>query len=325
MKRIIGFLFFVLLFGALTSCATTGSSQALVTAAQDGKLDRVIQLVEGGADINERSRYGHSALERAASNGHFEIVEYLLSRSANDPQRDFQNALRNNHVNIAKLIVDGDYIDINFNAQSFNSILSDNKIPFEQRLHNVKNVAGDKLNTPYLLALVNEENYQQTLDFFNINLEDKIDELGNSILHVGAMRNNVNLVKYLLENNFNVNVLDNNSHTALFYCITSFGPSINWNMPIIEDEKSARINYISDMPYYTNPVDIRTRQAQIGIMLLDYGINVNQQNNSGWTALHFACASYPAGSQETLIERGADQNIQTNFGRTAADILALRN
>jgi hypothetical protein len=76
------------------------------------------------------------------------------------------------------------------------------------------------------------------------------------------------------------------------------------------------------MPQYYNPVDFRIKQAQIGILLLDAGININQQNTAGWTVLHFSYASYPTGPKETLIERGADQNLKTNFGRTAAEIPA---
>jgi ankyrin repeat protein len=326
MKKSIGFLILVVSLGIFVSCLSIGSSAPpLVTAAQDGKLEKVKQLVEGGADINEKSRYGHTALERAADNGHLEVVNYLLSKNAKDPQKAFQSALRNNYADVAKLFVDGGFVDINFNAQYFRSFLNNKEVAFEQRMQNVKYIAGDKLNSPYLLELVEPEYYQQMIDFFNINLEDKTDALGNSILHIAAMRNNLNLVKYLLERKFDVNVLDNNNHTAMFYCITSFGPSIDWSNPVIEDETTARINYVSDMPYYSNSNDIKMRQAQIGILLLDSGINVNQQNNSGWTVLHFACASYPAGPQETLIERGADQNLKTNFGRTSADILALKN
>lgn len=325
MKKVTSSLFFVLVVGILVSCATFGSSlPPLHVAAQDGNINRVIRLVEGGADVNERS-FGHSALERAATRGHFEVVEFLLSINASDPQRAFQNALRNNHANIARLIIDGGHIDVNFNAQSFNSILNDNQVPFNQRMQMVRDIAGDILNTPFLLALVNREHYQQTIDFFNINLTDIVDEYGNSILHVAAMRNNVDLVRYLLENNFYVNTLDNNNHTALFYSITSFGPLINWNDPIIEDDTTARINYVSDMPQFRDPNELRRRQAEIGIMLLNAGINVNQQNEFGWTVLHFASASFPVGPIEVLNERGADANLRTNFGRNASDIFALRN
>jgi ankyrin repeat protein len=308
----------------IISCLSYHPSSAIITAAQDGKFERVKQLTERGADINEKNRYGDTALERAASNGHFEIVEYLLIKNAGNTQKAFQNALRNNHTNIAKLFIDGEHIDVNNNAQYFRSLLNNNQLPFEQRLQNVKNITGDKLNSPYLLTLVDMEHYQLTIDFFKINLENKTDVMGNSILHTAAMLNNLNLVKYLLENNFYVNVLDNNNHTALFYCITSFGPSINWNNPVIEDEETAKINYVSSMPQYRDPNDFRIRQATIGIMLLDAGVNVNQQNKFGWTVLHFASASYPVGPIETLIEKGADQNLETGFGRTSAAVFELR-
>jgi len=327
MKKLSGFFVLVLSAGIAVSCATFSSLPPLHIAAQNGNLNKVQRLVESGADINEWS-FGETALERAALKGRFEVVEYLLSRGARDPESAFRNALRNNHATIVRLMVDGGHIDINYNALAFYGMLNDSQLPFEQRLHNVRNSAGDTLNSPLLLALVNVENYQQTIEFFNINLEDRVDALGNSILHVAAMRNNLDLATYLLERNFDVNVLNNNHHTALFYNITSFGPSINWNSPVIEDETAARIHYIGDMPFYNDPLGVRMRRANIGVMLLDAGINVNQQDVSGWTVLHFAGASSYAGGTSTMeffIERGADQGLETNLGRTAADIAAMRN
>jgi len=327
MKKLSGFLGLVLSAGIAVSCATFSSLPPLHVAAQNGNLNKVQQLVESGADINAWS-FGDTALERAALRGRLEVVEYLLSRGARDPERAFRNALRNNHVTIVRLMVDGGHIDVNHNALAFYAIFNDSQLPFEQRLHNVRNIAGGTLNSPLLLALVDAENYQQTIEFFNINLEDRVDALGNSILHIAAMRNNLDLAAYLLERNFDVNVLNNNNHTALFYNITSFGPSVNWNSPVIEDETTVRINYIGDMPFYSDPLGVRMRRAKIGVMLLDAGINVNQQDLSGWSVLHFAGASSYAGGASTMeffIEKGADQGLETNLGRTAADILAMRN
>jgi ankyrin repeat protein len=326
MKNNIGlFLIAVMLVVIIPCLSAAPYSPPLVTAAQDGNLRRVRQLVERGADINEKSVYDHTALERAASNGHLEIVEYLLSKNAGDPQKAFQNALSSKHIAVAKLFVDRETVNVNNSASYFRTLLNDNAVPFRRRMENVNTITNGKLDSPYILQIVQPQYYQDVMEFFNINLSDKVDALGNSILHIAARYNNVDLVKYLLDKNFNVNLLDNNNQTALFYCITSFGPSINWNNPVIEDESTAKINYISDMPYYSNPTDVRTRQGQVGILLMDAKININQQNKSGWTVLHFAYVSYPAGPKETLIERGANQTIKTNFGRTAADILALRN
>jgi ankyrin repeat protein len=172
--------------------------------------------------------------------------------------------------------------------------------------------------------VVEPENYQNVMDFFNINLSDKADELGRSVLHIAASFNNVNLVTFLLGKNINVNLLDDNNHTALFYCIMSFGPSINWEKPITENETTAKINFRGDMPYYLNPIDVKTRQAQIYKLLLNASINVNQQNKYGWTVFHFASYAHPAESLETLKSSGVNQKLKTNFGRTADDIQAMR-
>jgi ankyrin repeat protein len=326
MKNSIGLLLLAVWLVIFIPCLSAAPSlPPLVKAAQDGNLKKVEQLVERGAKINEKLSNGSTALETAAANGRLEIIEYLLSINAGDPREAFRLALMHKRIDAAKIFVDKESVDVNINASYFRTLLTDDKVPFNQRLQNVNTITNGKLNSPYILQIVQPQYYPDVIDFFNINLIDRVDTLGNTILHTAARYNNADLVKYLLDRNFNVNLLDNNNHTALFYCITSFGPSINWNNPVIEDESTAKINYISDMPYYSNPIDVKMRQAQIGNLLLEAKININQQNKSGWTVLHFANVSYPAGPKEFLIEMGANQNIRTNLGRTAADISMLRN
>jgi ankyrin repeat protein len=57
--------------------------------------------------------------------------------------------------------------------------------------------------------------------------------LGKTILHIAAEEMNNELVEYLIEK-MDINVLDNNQHTALFYAITAYDPSIDWKEPIVE-------------------------------------------------------------------------------------------
>jgi len=49
------------------------------------------------------------------------------------------------------------------------------------------------------------------------------------------------------------------------------------------------------------------------------GININKQNNGGWTALHLASYNSHEKIVELLIKAGADINIQDNNNYTAFD------
>jgi hypothetical protein len=63
-------------------------STELELCASTGNLERVKELVEGGAHTEESGANGTTALSAACKTGHFEIVVYLLERGANIAQSD---------------------------------------------------------------------------------------------------------------------------------------------------------------------------------------------------------------------------------------------
>ena len=67
----------------------------LVGKARKGDLDAVIELVEKGANVNEKDKYGDTALVEASFNGHLEIVERLIDADAdvNQENNDGETAL----------------------------------------------------------------------------------------------------------------------------------------------------------------------------------------------------------------------------------------
>ena len=61
-------------------------------------------------------------------------------------------------------------------------------------------------------------------------------------------------------------------------------------------------------------------QAEIVGLLLNHGVNVNEQGVNGYTALHLAVERNHPEVVKLLLDHGADPNIQNNWGQTALDI-----
>jgi len=64
------------------------SPDQLYDAVQEGQLDIVKQIIEGGADINAEGKAGHPPLNHAAACGHKTIAEYLISKGADIEGKD---------------------------------------------------------------------------------------------------------------------------------------------------------------------------------------------------------------------------------------------
>jgi ankyrin repeat protein len=122
MKKVFFPSFWVILTGLFFSCLSFGPSQpAISKAAEIGDVEKVQKLLDGGADINTRYD-GRTPLERAAMHGKVEVVEYLLTKGAQNPVKAFEETMSKNHYDVAKLMVNSGYVDVNTNGNLFYSI-----------------------------------------------------------------------------------------------------------------------------------------------------------------------------------------------------------
>ncbi|CAO3625586.1 unnamed protein product [Cunninghamella blakesleeana] len=62
---------------------TKSSNDNLWVAAGDGQLERVKELVEAGANVNEKDEFGYTPLHAAVSYNQKEVLEYLLNNGGN--------------------------------------------------------------------------------------------------------------------------------------------------------------------------------------------------------------------------------------------------
>ena len=87
----------------------------LYEAVRQGDVTAVTKLLDQGADVNAKFRYGATALFKAAERGHTEVVKVLLARGADVTVKDtFYNAtamtwaLSNDHTETVRALLEKD-------------------------------------------------------------------------------------------------------------------------------------------------------------------------------------------------------------------------
>jgi len=236
-----------------------------------------------------------------------------------------ENIVESNFEN-AKAIIDN--IDINKYIGGLYTLLKNNEIKIEEKITLIKYLTNGRISSPYMLIYISPNEYDIFTKEFSLNINDIVDEFGRNILHYAVMKNNTELLDYLLMKNININALDNNDHNALFYSL-EFYP-IDWYNPVTENENSVSINwadsYFYGEPYYgRNILNKGDRTLYMINKLLENGININQKTKYGWTILHFSVFLTTEYVYDLFLSYNADEDLLTKYGRTPKDLLKYKN
>lgn len=100
---------------ALAQASKQELNDQLFEAARKGDAPAVTALLDKGADVNTKFRYGTTALFKASERGHTEVVKVLLSRGADASVKDtFYSAtamtwaLSNKHLEVVRALLEKD-------------------------------------------------------------------------------------------------------------------------------------------------------------------------------------------------------------------------
>ncbi len=105
-------LLFLVTIPALAQGTSPSLNDQMWEAARKGDAAAVIALLDKGADVNAKFRYGATALFKAAERGNVEVVKVLLARGADVKVRDtfygstaMTWALENKHTEVVRAIL----------------------------------------------------------------------------------------------------------------------------------------------------------------------------------------------------------------------------
>ena len=164
---------------------------ALMWASEYGNLEAAKLLIENGADVNAKDKYGDTALIEA---GHLEVVKLLIENGADvnakneDGKTALMRASREGHLEVVKYLIEN---GADVNAKSNNGWTALMRASYNGHLEVVK----------YLIENGADVNAKR--------------DSGRTALMSASSEGNIEIVKLLIENGTDVNAKDEDGKTAL--------------------------------------------------------------------------------------------------------------
>ncbi|XP_048362171.1 ankyrin repeat domain-containing protein 22 isoform X2 [Sphaerodactylus townsendi] len=147
-------------------------------------------------------------------------------------------------------------------------------------------------------------------DSNNLNIQDSFG--GDTPLICACRQGHNRIVSFLLKRNADVNIQNNKERTCLHYAVRKRFNYLDYLLIVIL------------MPVlllgYLLMVSKSKQNENLIKMLLRAGADVNATDNSGRTALHYACEMKNQSIIPLLVEAGADLSIKNKDDETPLDI-----
>ncbi|WP_288694982.1 ankyrin repeat domain-containing protein [uncultured Brachyspira sp.] len=201
--------------GANSNTANNEKKTALTIANDYGKFDISKLLIQQGANINTQDEHGLTALMNAAMIGDYEMVKFLLENGANintkdnDGNTELYYNIRYDHYEKEEMLE---------NAKKIFNLL----IKYGADVNTKDNYGASLLDTAYTTELALNREMFKVLVENGFDLESRIKggehspaDYDYTPLMIAALRNDYDMVKFLVEKGADVNIEDDDGDTAL--------------------------------------------------------------------------------------------------------------
>uniref|UniRef100_A0A8C3KKK2 Ankyrin 3 n=1 Tax=Calidris pygmaea TaxID=425635 RepID=A0A8C3KKK2_9CHAR len=300
-------------------CDKKGSrSINYLRAARAGNLEKALDYLKSGVDINISNQNGLNALHLASKEGHVEVVSELIQRGASV---DAATKKGNTALHIASLAGQAEVVKVlvtnraNVNAQSQNGFTPLYMAAQENHLEVVKflldNGASQSLATedgftPLAVAL--QQGHDQVVSLLLEN--DTKGKVRLPALHIAARKDDTKAAALLLQNDHNADVESKSGFTPL-HIAAHYG---NINVATLLLNRGAAVDFTARNDITPLHVASKRGNANMVKLLLDRGAKIDAKTRDGLTPLHCGARSGHEQVVEMLLDRGAPILSKTKNG-----------
>ncbi|XP_074838135.1 ankyrin-1 isoform X11 [Carettochelys insculpta] len=304
----------------------TGCSQKLqadaatsfLRAARSGNLDKALDHLRNGVDINTCNQNGLNALHLASKEGHVKMVAELLHKEI---VLETTTKKGNTALHIAALAGQADVVrelvnyGANVNAQSQKGFTPLYMAAQENHLEVVKfllesganqNVATEDGFTPLAVAL--QQGHENVVaHLINYGTKGKVRL---PALHIAARNDDTRTAAVLLQNDPNADVLSKTGFTPLH--IAAHYENLNVAQLLLN--RGASVNFTPQNGI--TPLHVASRRGNVIMvrLLLDRGAQIETRTKDELTPLHCAARNGHVRIVEILLDHGAPIQAKTKNG-----------
>uniref|UniRef100_A0A8C2D548 Ankyrin 3 n=1 Tax=Cyprinus carpio TaxID=7962 RepID=A0A8C2D548_CYPCA len=283
------------------------SNASYLRAARAGNLEKALDYIKSGVDINICNQNGLNALHLASKEGHVEVVAELIKLGATV---DAATKKGNTALHIASLAGQVDVVKelvthrANINAQSQNGFTPLYMAAQENHLDVVKflldngssqSIATEDGFTPLAVAL--QQGHDQVVSLLLEN--DTKGKVRLPALHIAARKDDTKAAALLLQNDHNADVESK-------------------KMPILIESHNIQYSIFVFLLWQNDitPLHVASKRGNANMvrLLLERGARIDAKTKDGLTPLHCGARSGHEQVLEMLLDRGAPILSKTKNG-----------
>ncbi|KAF7705103.1 hypothetical protein HF521_020389 [Silurus meridionalis] len=304
----------------------TDTNASYLRAARAGNLEKALDYLKSGVEINICNQNGLNALHLAAKEGHVEMVAQLIKLGASV---DAATKKGNTALHIASLAGQTDVVrelvnnGANVNAQSQNGFTPLYMAAQENHLDVVRflldngssqSIATEDGFTPLAVAL--QQGHDQVVSLLLEN--DTKGKVRLPALHIAARKDDTKAAALLLQNDHNADVeskmMVNRTTESGFTPLHIAAHYGNINVATLLLNRGAAVDFRARNDITPLHVASKRGNSNMVKLLLERGARIDAKTKDGLTPLHCGARSGHEQVVEMLLDRGAHILSKTKNG-----------